>query len=174
MAVYQHAFPAVARYVSKRGGTFEETKDVFQEALLVYYEKMYGGRLTLHQSEEAYIFGIARHLWTKRYSENQRYESLDQLMIGFDGEDPQRDWEDDISSDETLSDKRILRVLQVAGQKCIEILTAFYYEKLDMQELASRFGFSGTRSATVQKFKCLQKVKKVVKEKSLRYEDFVG
>ncbi len=174
MAVYQQAFPAVARYVSKRGGAFEEAKDVFQEALLVYYEKMYEGRLTLQQSEEAYIFGIARHLWTKRYIENQRYASLDQLMAGFDSEDTERDWEYDASRDETLSDKRILRLLQAAGRKCMDVLTAFYYEKLDMQTLADRFGFSGTRSATVQKFKCLQKVKQVVKEKSLQYEDFIG
>lgn len=165
LTVYQRAFPAVARYVSKRSGTFEEAKDVFHEALLVYYEKRHEGRLILQQSEEAYIFGIAKHLWSKRYSDNQRYASLDASMTDF---------EDDTSHNEGLSDKRILRVLQAAGQKCMEILTAFYYEKLDMQELAGRFGFSGTRSATVQKFKCLQKVKQVVKEKSLHYEDFVG
>ncbi|PPK99090.1 RNA polymerase sigma factor [Parapedobacter indicus] len=174
MAIYQHVFPSVARYVSKRGGTFEEAKDVFHEALLVYYEKMYEGRLNLQQNEEAYIFGIVRHLWTKRYVENQRFASLDQLMAGFDSEDSAGNWEDGDSLTDTLSDKRILRLLQAAGRKCMEVLTAFYYEKLDMQELAHRFGFSGTRSATVQKFKCLQKVKQVVKEKSLQYEDFVG
>jgi len=95
-------------------------------------------------------------------------------MAGFDSEDSAGNWEDGDSLTDTLSDKRILRLLQAAGRKCMEVLTAFYYEKLDMQELAHRFGFSGTRSATVQKFKCLQKVKQVVKEKSLQYEDFVG
>lgn len=165
IAIYQHVFPSLARYVSKRGGTFEEAKDVFHDALLIYYEKMYAGRLMLRQDEKAYIFGIARHLWAKRYVENQRFDSLDQLTTGFDGEDA--------SLTESLSDKRILRVLQAAGRKCMEMLTAFYYEKLDTQELAHRFGFSGTRSATVQKFKCLQKVKQVVKEKSLHYEDFI-
>lgn len=172
LAIYQHAFPIVARYVSKWGGTFEEAKDVFHEALLIYFEKKYDGRLFLQQSEEAYIFGIARHLWTKRHIENKRYASLDQLMAEFEGDQEEKDWEN-ASHDETLSDKRILRLLQAAGRKCMNVLTAFYYEKLDMQELAHRFGFSGTRSATVQKFKCLQKVKQVVKEKSLQYEDFV-
>lgn len=173
-AVYQQAFPAVARYVSKCGGTFEEAKDVFHGALLVFFEKKYEGRLSLQQGEEAYIFGIARHLWAKRYSENQRYASLDQLTEEFERESVEWEKADDASSNETLSNKRILRVLQAAGRKCMRVLTAFYYERLDMQELAHRFGFSGTRSATVQKFKCLQKVKQVVKEKSLQYEDFVG
>jgi DNA-directed RNA polymerase specialized sigma subunit, sigma24 homolog len=173
-AVYQQAFPAVARYVSRCGGTFEEAKDVFHEALLVFFEKKYEDRLFLQRSEEAYIFGIARHLWAKRHSENQRYASLDQLMEGFESENVEWERGDDASSNEALSNKRILRLLQAAGRKCMRVLTAFYYEKLDMQELAHRFGFSGTRSATVQKFKCLQKVKQVVKEKSLEYEDFVG
>ena len=174
ITIYQDVFPSVARYVSKRGGTFEEAKDVFHDALLIYYEKMYGGQLILQQSKEAYVFGVARHLWTKRYAENRRYASLDQLMEGFGDENTGRDWMDDNSADETLSDKRILRLLQTAGRRCMEVLAAFYYEKLDMKELAYRFGFSGTRSATVQKFKCLQKVKQIVKEKSLHYEDFVG
>jgi|SRR5690606_29221493 len=174
IAIYQHVFPSVAHYVSKRSGTFEEAKDVFHDALLIYYEKMYAGQLTLRQGESAYIFGIARHVWTRRYVENQRLASLDQLMAGFNGDDMERDWGDDATCTETVSDKRILRLLQTAGRKCMEMLTAFYYEKLDMQELAHRFGFSGSRSATVQKFKCLEKVKQVVKEKALLYEDFVG
>jgi hypothetical protein len=55
----------------------------------------------------------------------------------------------------------------------MELLSAFYYEKEDLQKLAQRFGFSGTRSATVQKFKCLEKVRETVKQKSLQYEDFM-
>lgn len=171
-AVYQRAFPAVARYVSRWGGTFEEAKDIFHDALLVFFEKKYEGQLFLRRNEEAYIFGIARYLWAKRHIENQRYASLDQLMEEFESGNAEWEGEDDTSPKETLLNERILRVLQAAGRKCMNVLTAFYYEKLDMQELAHRFGFSGTRSATVQKFKCLQKVKQVVKEKSLQYEDF--
>lgn len=174
--LYKRVFPVVARDVAKRGGTFEEAKDVFHDALLIYYEKMRDQRLTLRHSEAAYIYGVARHLWTKRYKENLRHASLDQLMEGAGSKnDTGMDWTDEAPHASALSnDRRLLRLLQTAGRKCMEFLTAFYYEKADMQLLARRFGFSGTRSATVQKFKCLQKVRQVVKEKSLQYEDFVG
>jgi len=172
--LYLRIFPAVARYVAKRGGTLEEAKDVFHDALLVYHEKTLDRPPILQLDEGAYIFGVARHLWIKRYVENQRYASLDKLIAGLDG-DSGMDWADDPQSGEPApATQRILRVLQTAGQRCMQLLTSFYYEKLDMQELARRFGFSGTRSATVQKFKCLEKVRQVVKEKSLHYEDFVG
>lgn len=166
---YQQLFPAVARYVAKRGGTLEEAKDVFHDALLVYCEKSVDQRGAIRQDVAAYTFGVARHLWHKRYREHLRQVSLDRLMADFEGMDPV-----DFAEEPVPAAGRIVRVLQAAGEKCMRLLTAFYYEKLDMGELATRFGFSGTRSATVQKFKCLQKVKQVVKEKSLQYEDFVA
>lgn len=175
MELYQRMFPVVARHVAKWGGTMEEAKDIFHDALLVYYEKTLIGVTVMQRNEAGYIFGVARHLWTKRYVQNQRQASLDQLMAGFEASDTGMDWPDDAQEEiAATTGKRIMRILQGAGQKCMELLTAFYYEKLDMQTLANRFGYSGTRSATVQKFKCLQKVKEVVKEKSLQYEDFVG
>ncbi|HEY9533595.1 MAG TPA: sigma-70 family RNA polymerase sigma factor, partial [Mucilaginibacter sp.] len=39
ISLYKSAFPAVAKYVSRLGGSFDETRDVFQDALVVYYEK---------------------------------------------------------------------------------------------------------------------------------------
>jgi hypothetical protein len=42
-----------------------------------------------------------------------------------------------------------------------------------MKELADLFGYAGERSATVQKYKCIEKVRETVKEQSLAYEDFI-
>jgi hypothetical protein len=42
-----------------------------------------------------------------------------------------------------------------------------------MVKVAQLFGFSGERSATVQKYKCIEKVRETVKQKALTYEDFL-
>ena len=44
------------------------------------------------------------------------------------------------------------------------MLQAVYYFKYSMQELAEEFGFRSVRSATVQKYKCLEKVRNEVKK----------
>ena len=49
------------------------------------------------------------------------------------------------------------------SQECLELLTAFYYEHLPLRDIATKFGFNGTRSATVQKYKCLEKVREKIK-----------
>lgn len=169
--LYEASFPVVARYVARRGGTLEEAEDVFQDALLIYYEKTRDGSFHAERGEKEYIFGVARYLWVKRYRENERHTSLDELVAAYEQQTHEPQWETLPSP--RVAHHRIARVLHAAGQKCMQLLTAFYYDKMDMDSLADRFGFSGKRSATVQKFKCLQKVKQLVKEKSLQYEDFL-
>jgi RNA polymerase sigma factor (sigma-70 family) len=168
MKLYQEAFPLVARHVSKMGGSFDEAKDIFQDALVLYYEKMQVSGVALKYTEKAYLFGIAKYLWIKRYKQNSNNVSLDQQETSFT---EVADFADTMY--EEVSSIKLMRLLQQAGQKCMQLLSAFYYEKLDMETLAEQFGFSGPRSATVQKFKCLEKVKETVKEKSLRYEDII-
>lgn len=163
MQLYQQAFPLVAKYVHTMGGSFEEAKDVFQDALVIYYEKLASSGVTLQYSERSYILGIAKHCWAKKNKGNNRYTSLPDSLQG-------------IAIEETAGSSsagKLLELLHTSGQKCMELLRAFYYDKLPMHKLASLFGFSSERSATVQKYKCLEKVRDIVKDKSLTYEDFL-
>ncbi|HEY8896780.1 MAG TPA: sigma-70 family RNA polymerase sigma factor [Niastella sp.] len=163
MQLYRQAFPLVAKYVHTMGGTFEEAKDIFQDALVIYYEKLATSDVTLRYSERSYILGIAKHLWAKKNKSNNRYTSLPDSL-------------QDIAMEESAgqsSTEKLLELLHNSGKKCMELLRAFYYDKLPMHKIASLFKFSGERSATVQKYKCLEKVRDIVKEKSLTYEDFL-
>ncbi len=155
--LYVKAFPAVARYVAKMGGSLEEAKDIFHDALVIYMEKQ-----DVADNQTSYLLGIARNLWTKRFNEITRLYNGNTTLL-----------RDDTVAYEEAVPPRLMKLLKTTGQKCMELLSAFYYEKLDMEKLAQRFGFSGSRSATVQKFKCLEKVKETVKQKSLQYEDFM-
>jgi DNA-directed RNA polymerase specialized sigma24 family protein len=163
MQLYQQAFPLVAKYVRDMGGSFDEAKDVFQDALVIYYEKIAAANLQLQYSERSYLLGIARHCWAKKNKENNRLTalpgSLDNMAM-----------EPDAGSTAT---NKLLDLLQASGKKCMELLRAFYFDKLPMHKMAALFGFASQRSATVQKYKCLEKVRDIVKDKSLNYEDFL-
>ncbi|MES2276828.1 MAG: sigma-70 family RNA polymerase sigma factor [Bacteroidota bacterium] len=161
--LYQTVFPAVARYVSRRGGSFDEAKDVFQDAVVIYYERSISAG-DAPRDEKAYLTGIAKHLWLKSYEANNRYIPLDEAGNAA---------AISITDEQQPLSNKILHYLESTGQKCMDLLRSFYYDKLSMSEIAQSFGFSGERSATVQKFKCLEKVRETVKSKSLTYEDFV-
>ena len=162
IGLYKKAFPGVARYVSRMGGSFDEAKDVFQDALLTCYEKSVAGQLNPKANIQAYLFGVARHLWLRKFQRNMQCLPLDEAEMDRCE-----------VVDEELSARKVMRFLETAGKKCMELLKAFYYDNLAAGDIAELFGFSGERSATVQKYKCMEKVRDTVKERSLTYEDFV-
>lgn len=161
--LYLNAFPIVASFISRRGGSLEQAKDVFQESLVVYYEVVMRESKEIKVSEKAYILGIARHLW---FQEQKRENLTDHTGFSTD-ELALTDHEK-----EEISTEKVLAFLETAGQKCMEILRAFYYDKLALAKISERFGFASTRSATVQKYKCLEKVRNEVKNRKLEYADF--
>lgn len=159
--LYEKAFPVVAKFVKNMGGNFHDAKDIFHDALVVYFEIK---PQLIHASVQAYILGIAKHLWIRKFNQSKFSVSLDsmeqQIVIPAD-----------FYSE--VNNKRLLRILESAGKKCMDLLRAFFYEKLNVKSLVHRLGYSNEHSASVQKYKCLEKVREVVKEKSLAYEDFI-
>jgi DNA-directed RNA polymerase specialized sigma24 family protein len=161
--LYQLAFPAVAHFVSARKGSFQDAKDVFQDSLIIFYEKMQEGKLVIEVSKKAYIIGIAKHLWIKKFNHDRHNVTLN----GF---------EERLAIPEDLIPEihlnKLLKFLELTGEKCLAVLRAFYYDKHPMSKITKEFGFRSEHSATVQKFKCLEKIRNKVKEKSITYEDF--
>ncbi|MBL7933354.1 MAG: sigma-70 family RNA polymerase sigma factor [Bacteroidia bacterium] len=158
-SLYQKAFPAACRFIRKMGGDLNEARDIFQDSLIILYEKKLNDQNGVISSDINYILGVCRNLWFQRHRENTRLVSLDGVP------EPKMAQEEKVSED-------LLKYVETAGKKCMELLKAFYYDKLNMKQLASGFGFSGERSATAQKFKCLEKVRNSIKEKSLVKGDF--
>ena len=149
--LYRDSFPDVARMVRRKGGTLEEAKDAFHDALLIYLEKEKAGRLQLRSSPKAYLLGIARICWLRARGATVT------LPEAFDVAEPEED------TDMEEMEQSLRSSLVRSGKKCIELLKAFYYDHCSMQDIAIRFGFNGTRSATVQKYKCLEKVRNEIK-----------
>lgn len=163
--LYEQGFPIIARFVSQMGGTLPEAKDIFQDALVIYWEKSREEEFVLQTSQHAYILGIAKHLWNRRVKQEHRKVSLSSSEAAINIP------EDYFPSVNSL---RLLAVLERSGKKCLDLLRAFYYQKLPMKQIAGAFGYGTDRSATVQKYKCLEKVRETIKEKSIGYEDFLN
>jgi DNA-directed RNA polymerase specialized sigma24 family protein len=160
--LYESAFPVVAAWVRKMNGSLEDAKDVFHDALVLYQEKISEG-ITIDGSPEAYILGIARHLWLRKFKVSGNLVCLDdveqRIPIPNDFYAP-------------VSAIKLLHFLERAGKNCLELLRRAYYEKLSAAELAQKMGYNGERSATVKKYKCIEKLRAIIKLKAMTYEDF--
>lgn len=159
---YEELFPTVCSYIQKRGGELDNAKELFQEALVIYYEKHAKTGFLPEKVEEAYIMGIIKKLWLRMNSDKKEMTSIQDLEL----EEPEKPVE--------LQTKKLLMFLEATGRKCMELLQSFYYDGLNMKEMSERHGYGSERSVTVQKYKCLEKVRNEVKQRALGYEDFLS
>jgi RNA polymerase sigma factor (sigma-70 family) len=162
--LYEKAFPFTARFVSRMGGTFQDAKDIFQDALVLYYEKSSEAGFIPRKTPEAYILGISKHLWNRKFRHSRR-------MVPLTSEQKMAP---PVQTEPEINSRRLLAHLERSGRRCLDLLRAFYFEKLPMKQLAASMGYASDRSATVQKYKCLEKVREEIKHKSLGYEDFLN
>lgn len=162
--LYETAFPSVARFVGKMNGSFDDAKDIFQDALVLFYEKKQQRNFRPAVSDEAYLLGIAKHVWLRKFNRDRKNVSLDEFEAGISLDDQTT----------TINESKLLQLLESTGKKCLDLLRAFYYEKLTMRNIAQAFNYSSEHSATVQKYKCIEKIRDEIKTKSISYEDFSG
>jgi len=127
---------------------------------LIYLEREVKGVLQIHTSAKAYLLGTAKILWLR--SKNQYFASLPEDIEVFVEE------ENEMANEE----QNVFDYLLLAGRKCLEMLKAFYYDKLSLQQIAESFGFNGVRSATVQKHKCVEKIRAELKKGNLYEKRF--
>lgn len=166
LRIYRETFPAVASMVRNLGGDLETAKDLFHDALIIYYEKQTAGSLEINVSERSYITGITRNLWNRQFRSRLFTTTLDES-------DEEAMYFEDNHEAEYLVSTSLLHFLQTAGKKCMQLLQAFYYDQQSMQDIAKQFHFSSARSATVQKFKCLEKLREQLKTSAL-YEESIA
>ena len=140
----------------------EDVRDVFHDAVIIYLEKCRDREFVVRITPEAYIVGIGKHLWSKKFKHDQWRVSFSEAALSLpDAYYP------------SVNEKRLLAVLERSGTRCLEILATFYYENMSMKSLAAALGYRSEHSAAVQKFKCLAKMRDFIRSKSMSYEDFV-
>lgn len=163
--LYVRAFPVFARFAAGLNASFEDTRDVFQDALVIYYQKVVEEGFQPRTTPEAYVVGIAKHLWIRKYHRDSNRVSLDEM---------ERDVA--IADDfwPTVNESRLLGFVERTGRKCLELLRRFYYDGIALRDIAAALGYRNEHAATVQKYRCIGKLREAIKTKAIDYEDFLS
>jgi RNA polymerase sigma factor (sigma-70 family) len=65
--IYNENFRKVTQLVCTNNGNSDEAADVFQDAILVIYNKVKEGKLILTASFETYLYAVAKMVWKAEY-----------------------------------------------------------------------------------------------------------
>jgi RNA polymerase sigma factor (sigma-70 family) len=155
--IYSRHYSMVQSLVINNNGSADDAKDIFQEAMIVLYEKSRSGTFELHCQLKTYIYSVCRRLWLKRLQQQQKYLPE---MNGLEDTVPV---EDDLDRhDQQNRDFQLMeKALSSLGEPCKSLLEAFYLQKKNMSDIASGFGYTNSDNAKNQKYKCLMRLKKI-------------
>lgn len=155
--IYKANFNMVQSYILNNNGSYDEARDIFQEAMIALYEKAQSESFVLTCKINTYVYSVCRRLWLKRLQQLGRFTNQ---MDGF--EETVQVEEDLEVHEKRNADFAIMeRALNSLGEPCRSLIESFYIKKKDMQELAKEFGYTNADNAKTQKYKCLMRLKKL-------------
>ena len=155
--IYKNHYSMVQTLVINNSGTSDDARDIFQEALIVLYEKAKSGSFELHAQLKTYIYAVCRRLWLKKLVLSRRFSG--DLSNAPDTIATEEDVE--MYEHRTRDFELMERALQHLGEPCRELLESYYLRKKNMSEIAKEFGYTNADNAKNQKYKCLMRLKKI-------------
>ncbi len=162
--VYKQQLPIVNGWLVKNGCSSEDAADLFQEAMVVLYEKAQSPEFRLSCNVGTYLFAVSKHLWYKKLQKQQRepirlYDNTEADDEGGGG----RAYEEDINVhyEREAHFDQLDAALDQVGEPCRSLLQAFYHKDRSMQEIAADFGYTNPENAKTQKYKCLARLRKL-------------
>jgi len=155
--LYKLHYPMISHFILSNSGSDDEAKDVYQEGIIIFYEKIRDNSLVLTCQIKTYIYSVCRRLWLKRLAEKGRYTT------SMDDADDYLTLEEDVPQQEENERQFGLMsdALDKIGEPCRSLLEDYYLRMQNMQEITDKFGYTNTDTAKNQKYKCLQRLKKI-------------
>ena len=155
--LYKTHYPMVFNLICSNNGTEQEAKDVYQETIIAFYERAQEPDFALTCKIKTYLYAVARRLWLKRLWEKKRFQGSVEEKESFHGIE-----EEIIDFEEREKAFHLMEVaLDSLGEPCRSILEDFYIAELNMEDIRAKFGYTNADNAKNQKYKCLQRLKKV-------------
>ncbi|TCV19486.1 RNA polymerase sigma factor (sigma-70 family) [Sphingobacterium alimentarium] len=157
--IYKSFFPSIAHMIVSNNGSNDEAKDVFQEAVMVLYDKITQQQFELNSKLSTFLYAVSRRLWLKQLS--RKGHTLNTTDIS-DFEDILH-VEEDIQEHQEIENQfeQMNEAMYQLGEPCQTLLKDFYIKNLSMQEITEKFGYTNSDNAKTQKYKCLQRLKKI-------------
>lgn len=154
--LYKKYYKMVEYFILKNSGNKADAQDVFQDALVVFYEKTLSSSFQLTSTIKTFLYAIARNIWLKKIRDQK-------LQLAT------KDFEQVIALEENntveVQEAKFIQIenaLTQLGVKCREIIVKFYFYKKKMTEIAEELAYTNADNVKNQKYKCMQQLKKLV------------
>ncbi|MCW3090804.1 MAG: sigma-70 family polymerase sigma factor [Ferruginibacter sp.] len=155
--IYRENYKSIQSFVLNNNGSVDDARDIFQEAMIVLYEKSGQASFALNCQIKTYLYSICRRLWLKRLQQLGKFSTQVESLEDTIPVDEEIEDHDKKNDDFILMEHAMAKI----GEPCKSLLDAYYLQKKNMQEIATEFGYTNADNAKTQKYKCLVRLKKL-------------
>jgi RNA polymerase sigma factor (sigma-70 family) len=166
--IYDNFYYQIKVFVTKNRGSDEDARDVYQDALMVIYQKQQREKLTLTCSFSTYLYSVCRLLWLKQLERRKQSVTIaeeagiyvevnDNILDIFNLNEKYKLYQDHFNR------------LSFSCQKVLELFLA----GIPLKEIANILGFKSEQYAKKRKYQCKEKLVSSIKSdpeyKKLKY-----
>jgi RNA polymerase sigma factor (sigma-70 family) len=151
--LYKKYYRMMIKLVISNNGSEQEGKDIYQEALIVFWQKAVSGKFTLTSKISTYLYSICLNLWRKELDRKSKLSSEEKDGVEYLDDDRQERM------------KIIQDCIEQLGDNCKKILTYYYFDGMSMKDISEKLGLANTDTAKTKKYKCKKKLDQLIKTK---------
>lgn len=165
-AIYQNFADRVSNYILQKGGSAEDAKDIFQDALMIILEKVQFADFQLNSTFYTFLFSVNKMLWYNKSRKKSRN------TVSIPDDNTLRDVQ---NVEQQLLDREMDNIYRQnfskLGELCQQLLRLFFAKK-DMTTIANQLKLKNEHTARTRKYRCREQLKKLM-EADERYQELM-
>ena len=154
--IYNSYWPMILHLVKTNNGDEDEAKDLYQESMLDFLEKLWNGNLVLTCKIKTFIYSICRNKWLYHLRGKRAFVDVEEYIVL---EKPIEEVEERM---ERPNDEQIRKAIIALGEPCQSLLIGFYYNGLSLELLARHLNYKSSNVVKQQKFRCKDRLKQAL------------
>ena len=145
--LYKIQLGRIERFIVKKGGDQDTARDIFQEAMMVVYNKIRSKKLVLTCSFSTYLFAICKNLWLQEIR-SKNYNILDHSQLDNMVEEPGED--EDHNNELMELVKYHFSKLTKDCQKVLEL----HFKRKSLADICRVLGYKDEKYTADRKYRC--------------------
>lgn len=155
--IYSNFSGRIQYHIQQKGGTVDDAKDIFHDALMVIYQKAQSPDFQLTSQFYTYLYSICHFMWDRKRKkkanntvtipEDDRLILEENIIIEMEKREKQRVFRENVAK---------------LGETCRKILRLFF-EKKSMTEIAAALDLKNEHIARTRKYRCGKELEKLIK-----------
>ncbi|MFO8129663.1 MAG: sigma-70 family RNA polymerase sigma factor [Bacteroidales bacterium] len=166
--IYKKFYPSIKNFIILNSGTEEDSKDIFQESIIVIYRRLKTQKdFTISCSFKTYMYSISRNLWLKELEKRKTEQAKIKNTEEF--ESTNCEIQDPVSNPKEERYKLYQNHFLSLSKDCQQVLRLFM-DKVSLKEIAKIMGYTSEKYAKKRKYQCKEILVKRIKNDPYYYK----